>query len=97
MKNMLIRYTIDILQHRGANSVGHRCQPSSVFGKCFLQLFGGSLGIKHCVLELHFLKVWVLKTIFKITVTEVHDLKSVRKPGFSTVKQISFLQGVSEP
>ena len=25
--------------------------------------------------ELHFLKVWVLKTIFKITVTEVHDPK----------------------
>lgn len=76
MKNMLTHYTIDILQHREANSVGYRCQPSSSIWKCFLWSFvGASCRASHCVLELHFLKVWVLKTIFKITVTEVHDPK----------------------
>lgn len=59
-----------------------------------LGFIGTCLTTSHYTLDLHFLKVWVLKNGIKNSNDESPWSKSVRKPGFSKIKQISFLQGV---
>lgn len=91
MKNVLIHYMADILQQREMYSARYWCQPSSSTLKCFLWSFmGTSLKTSHCMWELHLLKVWVLKTVFKIIMTEVHNIKVWKSLGLAQLNRFHF-------